>query len=530
MTYYLSTKCVENAYTVLAKYEINNASILHIFFILKACGYNRLEQLPLSVIADNGIKPATMLSKLFSPEERSPKKYEFISPFSMKKWAAQAPSEPLNKWVKSRIKNNVIGGATTWRTIIDDDASSETFKFKYNYAEKIKELTLKDIKINLLALAIWSQRFTPFDEKLSNIQLTEYFNKVFKVTEEEKDLFFALDFRELQVEYSDYIHDSQHIRTLIGRPKSESDTKWIDSVKKSQSYNLQYFEEEIIMPDYSNNSNPLKVVEPLLSRYRQVILSGPPGTSKSHIANKISCKYNVKKIQFHPSYSYQNFIGGYVVDGTTVNWSDGVLFEFSKLARENVNEDYLLIIDEINRANVGQVFGETIQCLDRNYTTSIKRKNELVEFSLPSNLYIIGTMNTSDRSIGAIDFAIKRRFISIYVPPDASLAEDLCETDFGISVGDLLRKLNSNLFNTLKNRELAIGHALFFDESVLSSSKKKYIWSDNDFELLFNYKILPLIEDYTKGNMSQLNEILGKDLSNRITGSDFIQHLSDLVS
>ncbi len=530
MTYYLSTKCIENVYTVLAQYEINNASILHIFFILKACGYNRLEQLPVSVISENGIKPAIMLSKLFSPEEQPPKKYEFISPFSMKKWAAQAPSEPLNKWVKSRIKNNVIGGATTWRSIIDDDTSNETFKFKYNYAEKIKELTLKDIKINLLALAIWSQRFTPFDKKLSKVQLTEYFNKIFQITEEETNLFFALDFRKIQVEYSNSIHDSQYIRTLIGKPKSETDTEWIDSVKKSKTNNLQYFEEEIIMPDYSNSSNPLEVVEPLLSRYRQVILAGPPGTSKSHIANEVSSKYNVRKIQFHPSYSYQNFIGGYVVDGTTVNWNDGVLFEFSKLALENKSENYLLIIDEINRANVGQVFGETIQCLDRNSTTNIKRKNELVEFSLPSNLYIIGTMNTSDRSIGAIDFAIKRRFISIYVPPNASLVEELCETDFGISTGDLLRKLNSNLFNTLKNRELAIGHALFFDESVFNSSEKKYIWSNNDFELLFNYKILPLIEDYTKGNMSQLNEILGKDLSNRVTGSDFIKHLSDFVS
>jgi len=286
---------------------------------------------------------------------------------------------------------------------------------------------------------------------------------------------------------------------------------------------------EIIMPNFKETSKPEIVLHPLLEKYSQVILAGPPGTSKSYIANQLSSKYpkeNVIKIQFHPSYSYQTFIGGYTVDGMNVDWQDGVLFTFAQKAKENTQNSFLIIIDEINRANVSQVFGETIQCLDRGNVTSVSRKGISTDFILPSNLKIIGTMNTSDRTIGAIDFAIKRRFVTIYMPPNPALLDDLCKSDFHIALGDFLRLINNKLLVTLKNKELVIGHALFMDENSYDPVSNKYIWTEEDFELLFNYKILPLIEDYTKGNLSQLHEILGINLPKRLTGIEFINATS----
>ena len=99
-----------------------------------------------------------------------------------------------------------------------------------------------------------------------------------------------------------------------------------------------------------------------------------------------------------------------------MKYSDGILYELAKEANANPEEDYLLIIDEINRANVGSVFGETIQVLDRNYKVSIYRNRALESFSLPNNLKIIATMNSADRSIGSLDFQSKEDFLTFIAP------------------------------------------------------------------------------------------------------------------
>ena len=255
-----------------------------------------------------------------------------------------------------------------------------------------------------------------------------------------------------------------------------------------------------------------KIINELIETNNQVVLAGPPGTSKSYYAKKIAkdnyLPDNVLSIQFHPKYSYQDFVGGYIVKGSDVSYSDGVLFEMVEKAKSST-EEYLLIIDEINRANIGQVFGETIQCLDRNHSTNILRDRQVSEFYLPKNLKIIATMNTADRSLGVMDYAIKRRFPTVYCPSEPDLVSDLCTQEIDQSLGDFLRVLNKRLLATLKNKELVIGHAFFLDESVLDNGT--YHWRLHSLEMLFNYKILPMIEDYTKGNQSQLIEVLGED-------------------
>ena len=526
MPHYFSTNSIESAYHELNRLEINNPSILHIFFILKACNISRASYMPASNIADLGLKPAIMISRLFSPDEELPKKYDFISPFHMKTWSDQ-PTEPLIKWVRSRIKNNVIGGATTWRSVIDYNSSDETIKFKYEYIKKVKDLTLVNTKLNIYALSIWSQRFTPFEVKIIPSQIIDNFRDIFKITDDEINDLFSFDKGDILFEYNERPHDASHIRSLIGLPESVSE-QWIESKQKSNfDYNLNILE-DIIMPNHEFSSKPEDVIKPLLQNYSQVILAGPPGTSKSYLANNISSEYpaeNVVKVQFHPSYSYQNFIGGYVVEGVDVQWSDGVLFALSEIAKKNNDQQYLLIIDEINRANVGQVFGETIQCLDRNNTTSFRRKDSLQEFSLPENLKIIGTMNTADRTIGAIDFAIQRRFATIYSPSNPSLVDEMCSENIGVSLGDFLRLLNNKLLGTLKNKELTIGHTFFMNRNLYNSKTKKFFWSKQDFELLFNYKILPLIEDYTGGNQSQLVDVLDTQLPKRLSGKKFIEEV-----
>jgi len=522
MSYFLSTTTIENAYKELSKNKIDNASILHIFFILKACNFNKISYEPVSVISEMGLVPARNISSLFLPNEELPPKYDFISPFSMQKWEKQAPSEPLNKWVRSRIKNNVIGGATTWRKIVDDDPVNSEVKFKYSYIDELIELTIKKNKINLFALSIWANRFSSFPKKITLIEISKLFNNQFNISTDEEHSLFTKNSTSLNITYSDEMHDASIIRNLIGIPDNAS-TTWLSS-KKTSSYSQEMQRtDEILMTDYQDSSTSYETICELLEKNHQLILSGPPGTSKSYLANKIGNdkfkKENITRIQFHPKYSYQDFIGGYIVRGTVVEYIQGVLYKLSNNAKEHEDRDFLLIIDEINRANVGQVFGETIQCLDRNSSTQVLIDGELQEFSLPTNLKIIGTMNTSDRSIGAIDFAIKRRFTSIYCPSDPDILVDLCTNDFDFSFADFLRTINRKLFVTLKNKELAVGHTFFLDINVLREGK--FNWNIRDFELMFNFKILPLIEDFTKGNTVQLIEIIGAELHGRLSGSDF---------
>lgn len=528
MSNFLSTKIIEFSYNELSKLQIENSSILHIFFILKACGYDRTTFKSVNLIRDQGFIPASNLSKIFTPNEKSPSKYDFISPFSMKKWSNQSPSEKLTKWVSSRIKNNIIGGATTWRSLISDNYEDNSFKFKYNYVSEVKKLTLKNEKINILALAIWVNRFKKFRKIPTPRMLKDSFINEFNLNPEELSLLFKSNSKNVKISLSNNIHDAAYIRDLIGKPENESE-EWIKSnlfTTKEEKGNIL---EEFIMPENNNNDVSTDLVRLLLDRYKQLILMGPPGTSKSYIAEKIASSFNkdsIKKIQFHPSYSYRNFIGGYIVEGKDVKWEDGTLTQLIELSLKNDKKEYLLIIDELNRANVGQVFGETIQCLDRDSFTYVKKEKDLVKYSLPKNLKIIATMNTSDRSIGIIDFAIKRRFISIYTPPNPSIIDELCETTFNISLGDFLRVINERLYKNLKNRELKIGHALFLDENNFDSKTNIFKWTPENFELLFNYKILPIIEDYTKGNVDQINSILGIKLGDRVTGEEFLQELN----
>ena len=538
---YLDTNSVESAYNQLSKIDVKDDSLLHIFFILKGCGFNTIEKLSVSLISNLGMPPAFQISSLYSPQEQSADTYDFISPFHMGHWKNQSPSEPLKKWVSSRIKNNVIGGATTWRKILlqesfDDD---ELIKFSHEYIYELKTLSLGASKINFFFFSIWSLRFTKFEKKYSFVELGRIFKAIFKLTEQEEFELFQKESKDLKLHYSNETHDAQHIRRIIGKPPKinhSNEDQWFQARKrKNENYDLVSISiennEELIMKTLEVTSQE-KIFD-LLSRNYQLILSGPPGTSKSFIAKSIGGDSfkgeNITRIQFHPGYSYQDFIGGYIVEGSNVRFEKGIFLKLVEQAKKAPDNDFLLIIDELNRANVSQVFGETIQCLDRGYDVQIRINAELQVFSIPKNLKIIATMNTADRTLGILDFAMQRRFVSIYCPPDYDLLYEKCDIDFNFSAGDFLKKINLKIIDTLKNKELMIGHAIFLDNSTKQDTSK-YFWNKEDFEDLFNYKILPILEEYTKGQNSDIRQILGETLANQLKGVAFIDAIESFCN
>ena len=533
--FFLSNETIKNSFNQLVKTKVSDPSLIHIYLILKSCGFNRLEMKSVNDISLKGFYPAFAFSSLFSLSEVVDiKSHDFINPFSMDEWG-QNPTEKLGKWVKSRVKNNVTGGATTWRKIVNYDPLSLKIKFKYECIDVLRQLCLSERKINLLAISIWAARFTQFDKRdITLTDLIDLFIEKYKLEEEEISKLFSQKLYQRKIYSSSELYDTSLIRKLI-RPSKLSNQEyniWSNQLNKNDKIldKHQFFRMEL----NSNNENvSFEEIEKLLNNYFQIILSGPPGTSKSYaaqyIANKLS-KENTEVIQFHPSYSYKDFIGGYVVEGQNVLWKKGIFTEFIEQASSNKEQNYIFIIEEFNRANVSQVFGETIQCLDRNFSVEINQGNEKITFSIPSNVRIICTMNTCDRSIGIVDFAIKRRFVNIEMKPDEKLLDNLLILENNIILSKLLKKINNNLRNTLNSESLLIGHAIFINESFYDKQEKKYKYNKKDFEELFNFKVIPLIEDYAKGNSSQINSILGDNLSQKLKGTIFENELENFIN
>ena len=174
----------------------------------------------------------------------------------------------------------------------------------------------------------------------------------------------------------------------------------------------------------------VKEIETLLDDKKQVIFQGPPGTGKTYVAQKLAkhlagSDERVTLVQFHPSYAYEDFVQGFrpttLKDGQAgFELRDGPLLKVAKRAKAESYANHFLVIDEINRGNLAKVFGELYFLLEyRDEKIRLQYQGDDEEdFSLPRNLYIIGTMNTADRSIALVDLALRRRFYFVEFHPD----------------------------------------------------------------------------------------------------------------
>lgn len=256
------------------------------------------------------------------------------------------------------------------------------------------------------------------------------------------------------------------------------------------------------------DTEPLEEITDLLRTRKQVIFYGPPGTGKTYLALALAKHLvgvdhssHAQLVQFHPSYSYEDFFEGYrpavTEDGqATFKVEPGPLSRIASEARSNKSKPFFLIIDEINRANLAKVFGELYFLLEyRDQSIRLQYRPDTV-FRLPENLYIIGTMNTADRSIAMIDAAMRRRFAFIELHPAEPPVKDVLAR----AVADLPNDNRPRLLTLLNERigetdwDMQVGPSYLMREQARTRRGLEQIWQ---------YDILPLLEEHYYGRMSR---------------------------
>jgi 5-methylcytosine-specific restriction protein B len=244
----------------------------------------------------------------------------------------------------------------------------------------------------------------------------------------------------------------------------------------------------------------------LLRVRRQLIFYGPPGTGKTYLAKElarhVTDKANVKVVQFHPAYSYEDFFEGFRPQGESggqvgFTLKAGPLRSLVDKAAANPEAAYVLIIDEINRGNLPKIFGELYFLLEyRDEAIDLMYSSDSAEpFSLPKNIFVIGTMNTVDRSIALVDTALRRRFAFLPLHPSEEptsgiLRKWLAANGYDGELADLHDELNSRITDS----EFKIGPSYFMHKRIATDPSGKAL------ELMWRTDILPLLEEHHFGD------------------------------
>jgi 5-methylcytosine-specific restriction protein B len=264
----------------------------------------------------------------------------------------------------------------------------------------------------------------------------------------------------------------------------------------------------------------------LLKRKKNIILQGPPGVGKTFIARKLAYEImqevkdaNIEMVQFHQSYSYEDFIQGLrPTQKGGFDLRDGIFYSFCQRALAHPDRPFFFIIDEINRGNLSKIFGELMMLIEadkREEKFALKltyAEDEEDRFYVPSNLYIIGTMNTADRSLAIVDYALRRRFAFITLQPDYGNNFRSFLASKGLSSGmvehicSAVLKVNSKIKEDINLGEgFQIGHS-YFCTFITNEDENKW-WNE-----ILSFELKPLLEEIWFDDSTIVSEVL-KQLS-----------------
>jgi 5-methylcytosine-specific restriction enzyme B len=249
----------------------------------------------------------------------------------------------------------------------------------------------------------------------------------------------------------------------------------------------------------------------LLNHKKNIIIQGPPGVGKTFIAKHIAWAMIEKKddnriqmVQFHQSYSYEDFVQGFRPDEDgNFYLKDGIFYKFCKKAERDKNNNYFFIIDEINRGNLSKIFGELMMLIESDkrgeFEIPLTYSKTDDTFTVPPNIYLIGTMNTADRSLAMVDYALRRRFCFVNLIP-------AYETDkfnsFLAKAGvdkDLIERINNNISGinkVIENDKKNLGTGFKIGHSYFCTAKNSNESGTDWYERIVDFEIAPLLLEY----------------------------------
>lgn len=281
------------------------------------------------------------------------------------------------------------------------------------------------------------------------------------------------------------------------------------------------------LADVFMDETKLKNILYSLATKKNIILQGPPGTGKTYIAKRLAYLLfgikdpsRIEMVQFHQSYSYEDFIQGFRPDGTGFKLKNGAFYRFCKMAKNDPANKYVFIIDEINRANLSKVFGELMMLIEAD-----KRGPEWAipltygdaqddAFYVPENLYLLGLMNTADRSLAMVDYALRRRFAFVDLEPGFSsdafrktLTERGANNVLISKIAKKMNVINERISKDTVNlgRGFCIGHSFFC--AIPDGTTPDEAW----YKQIVVTEIAPLLREYWFDDPSQADSLV-KDI------------------
>ncbi len=427
--------------------------------------------------------------------------------FNKKRYWLYSPGEN-SRWWDEFYENGIIGIGWDELGDLSDYATKEAIK------EKMKEIYGEEASYKNSGYAAW--QFANEMQQDDIIYVKQGLHKIVGRGVITSEYYFDTDRDEYknirEVEWTDKgtwdIENQPVTKTLANiTPYTDYCSKLEEMFEKvlndePETASLEEYTSADFLSDVFMSEERYNILKGLLLKKKNIILQGAPGVGKTYAAERLAYsimgekdRSRVKVIQFHQSYSYEDFIMGYRPDGNGFSLEKGPFYSFCKEAEPD-DREYFFIIDEINRGNLSKIFGELLMLIEKDkrgecHSLRLLYQNE--QFFVPDNVYIIGMMNTADRSLAMIDYALRRRFAFFEFEP-AFLSDgfkkyqSLIENVKFNSLIDTVVSMNNYIAEDVSlGSGFRIGHSYFCTNEKIDNE-----WLTDVVE----YELIPLIKEY----------------------------------
>ena len=302
---------------------------------------------------------------------------------------------------------------------------------------------------------------------------------------------------------------------LVAKISARFENKEEDPVEEEPVVTYPAYDKERFLEEAYMSEEQYDTLVGVLRSKKNIILQGAPGVGKTFVAKRLAYSMmgvkdpeRVMMVQFHQSYSYEDFIEGFRPSATGFDLVKGGFYTFCKKAQDDTDNDYFFIIDEINRGNLSKIFGELFMLIE-NDKRGPKNKLQLLYsrelFHVPSNVYLIGMMNTADRSLAMLDYALRRRFAFFDLKPGF-------DSDGFIAYRDGLDndKLNELLACVVRLNEViatdeTLGDGFCIGHSYFCGMKAEDV-THAKLSAIVEYELIPMLREYWFDEPSKVRE------------------------